>query len=81
MQVRLSNPLGLPQIAADDTSSDRARRKHEAIAAEIFGRNRRSSAPGAAATSTRKTGPAPSLASRIGGGIAKVLQELRLLVN
>ncbi len=54
-------------------SADRARRKHEAVAAEIFGRNRRSSAPGAAvASKTRKTGPAPSLASRIGGGIAKV---------
>ncbi|PMD43652.1 hypothetical protein L207DRAFT_542824 [Hyaloscypha variabilis F] len=52
-------------------NADRARRKHEAIAAEIFGRGRRSSAPGAAAASTRKTGPAPSLASRIGGGIAK----------
>ncbi|KAH8767987.1 hypothetical protein BGZ57DRAFT_472192 [Hyaloscypha finlandica] len=55
-------------------NADRARRKHEAIAAEIFGRNRRSSAPGAAAASTRKTsqiGGAPSLASRIGGGIAK----------
>jgi hypothetical protein len=56
-----------------DKVLDRARRKNEAVAKEIFGKNRRSSAPGAAAAvSGRKPGPTPSLASRIGGGVAKV---------
>ncbi|KAI9823127.1 MAG: hypothetical protein M1819_001510 [Sarea resinae] len=59
--------------------ADRQRRKNEALANEIFGKNRRSSAPGGGALGGRKavTGP-PSLASRIssgkpanGGGIAK----------
>jgi hypothetical protein len=72
MQVRNSEPSHLSQIIVADIFSDRARRKNEAVAKEIFGKNRRSGAPGAAAVTSRKTGPAPSLASRIGGGVAKV---------
>ncbi len=73
MQVSNSMLLHLPWTIAAYVSIDRARRKNEAIAKEIFNKNRRSSAPGAAGVSSRKTGPAPSLASRIGGGITKVL--------
>ena len=53
-------------------NADRQRRKNEALAKEIFGKDRRSSAPGAGAgVANRKPGTGPSLASRI--GIAKVL--------
>lgn len=49
--------------------ADRQRRKNEALAEEIFTKNRRSSAPGSGITN-RKPGTGPSLASRI--GISKV---------
>ena len=49
--------------------ADRKRRKNEALAQEIFSKNRRSSAPGAG-IANRKPGAGPSLASRI--GVAKV---------
>jgi hypothetical protein len=47
---------------------DRKRREHEALAKEIFGKNRRSSDEGQNAN--RRTAQMPSLASRT--GIAKV---------
>ncbi|KUJ19942.1 uncharacterized protein LY89DRAFT_682770 [Mollisia scopiformis] len=52
-------------------SADRQRRKNESLAQEIFGKNRRASAPGAGKIKA-KSGPVPSLASRIGvAGITK----------
>lgn len=60
--------------AADDfnamINADRQRRKNEALAQEIFGKGRRSSAPGVG-NANRKPGTGPSLASRIGNGITK----------
>ncbi|KAL9622309.1 MAG: hypothetical protein Q9160_003320 [Pyrenula sp. 1 TL-2023] len=50
--------------------ADRERRKNEALASEIFGAGRRSSAPGVP-NGPRKATQTPSLASRIGGGISK----------
>jgi hypothetical protein len=51
--------------------ADRQRRKNAALAQEIFGKNRRMSAPGAGIAKA-KTGSVPSLASRIGvAGITK----------
>lgn len=56
-----------------DNFIDRQRRKNVNLAQEIFGKNRRSSAPGAGNVSRVKSGPVPSLASRIGAaGITKV---------
>ncbi|CAG8959436.1 hypothetical protein HYFRA_00001334 [Hymenoscyphus fraxineus] len=50
-----------------DTSIDRQRRKNEALAAEVFGKGRRASAPGAGMISRKPAGnTVPSLASRIG---------------
>lgn len=55
-----------------DSSPDRQRRKNAALAQEIFGKNRRQSAPGAGVAKA-KSGAVPSLASRIGAaGITKV---------
>jgi hypothetical protein len=52
---------------------DRQRRKNENLAQEIFGKNRRSSAPGAGMNSRKPSAVVPSLASRIGSpGITKV---------
>lgn len=45
---------------------DRERKKNEALAAKVFGKGRRNSAPGGAASGSRKAGGAPSLASRVG---------------
>jgi hypothetical protein len=45
--------------------TDRQRRKNEALAQQIFSKNRRASAPGAGIAS-RKPGAGPSLASRVG---------------
>ncbi|RFU35850.1 hypothetical protein B7463_g499, partial [Scytalidium lignicola] len=50
-------------------NADRQRRKNEALAQEIFGKGRRSSASGAGMLNNRKPGAGPSLASRV--GIAK----------
>lgn len=62
------------QLRADFESLqqiDRQRRKNEALAQQIFGKNRRASAPGAG--NKAKSGSVPSLASRIGvAGISKV---------
>ncbi|RDW70083.1 hypothetical protein BP5796_08480 [Coleophoma crateriformis] len=59
-----------PGKSADDFNAiinqDRQRRKNEALAQEIFGKGRRSSAPGAGMINNRKPGTGPSLASRIG---------------
>ncbi|KAF4632126.1 hypothetical protein G7Y89_g6002 [Cudoniella acicularis] len=46
-------------------NADRQRRKHQALAQEIFSKGRRSSAPGAG-IANRKQSAVPSLASRIG---------------
>lgn len=55
-----------------DHSIDRQRRKNAALAQEIFGKNRRKSAPGAGVAKA-KPSTVPSLASRIGvAGIIKV---------
>lgn len=51
-------------IDADLTLSDRQRRKNEALAKQIFGKGRRSSAPGAGAPA-KKHGTGLSLADRI----------------
>ncbi|MCJ1339158.1 hypothetical protein MMC09_004447 [Bachmanniomyces sp. S44760] len=48
----------------DIIKADRERRKHEALAKEIFGKSRRASTP--ASAGTRKPGSGPSLASRVG---------------
>jgi hypothetical protein len=56
---------------------DREKRKNQTLAKEIFGRNRRQSAPTAGAS--RKPGSGPSLASRVGvakASIPKVSPEL-----
>lgn len=45
---------------------DRQKRKNEALANEILGKNRRASAPGAGVVSKKQTAAAGSLASRIG---------------
>jgi hypothetical protein len=63
---RCNLTAGLPTA---NTSIDRQRRKHESLAQEIFGKNRRASAPGGG-LNNRKPGSGPSLASRV--GIAKV---------
>lgn len=47
-------------------TTDRERKKNEALAAKVFGKGRRNSAPGAAASGNKKAGPGPSLASRVG---------------
>lgn len=53
-------------------AADRQRRKNENLAQEIFGKNRRSSAPGAALNNRKSATAVPSLASRIGSpGITK----------
>jgi hypothetical protein len=53
--------------------TDRLRRKNEAIAQDVFGKNRRSSAPGAGMNNRKSAAAVPSLASRIGtGGVTKV---------
>lgn len=58
-------------ILTADNIIDRQRRKNESLAQQIFGKNRRASAPGAGIKA--KSGPVPSLASRIGvAGITKV---------
>jgi hypothetical protein len=57
------------KITASNVLVDRQRRKNEALAQEIFSKNRRSSAPGAG-LNNRKPGTGPSLASRV--GVAKV---------
>jgi hypothetical protein len=57
------------KITASNVLVERQRRKNEALAQEIFSKNRRSSAPGAG-LNNRKPGTGPSLASRV--GIAKV---------
>lgn len=58
-------------LLAANTPADRQRRKNEALAKEVFGKGRRSSAPGAGAgMGSRKPNAVPSLASRI--GVAKV---------
>ncbi|KAI9886903.1 MAG: hypothetical protein M1823_001272 [Watsoniomyces obsoletus] len=44
----------------------RERKKHEALANEIFGRGRRASAPGGVGAGKRKATSTPSLASRVG---------------
>lgn len=45
----------------------RERKKNEALAAKVFGKGRRNSAPGAVASGGRgKPGPGQSLASRVG---------------
>lgn len=68
-----------------DSVADRQRRKNENLAKEIFGKNRRASAPaGLNKRNNNKPGAAPSLASRIGvigAGVAKVclVTELRSL--
>jgi hypothetical protein len=54
--------------------SDRQKRKNEALANEILGKNRRASAPGAGVVSKKQTAASGSLASRI--GIAKVRKLL-----
>jgi len=48
-------------------AADRQRRKNEALAQQIFGKNRRASTP---SNGVRKPGTGPSLASRV--GITKV---------
>lgn len=56
------------QVAVDFNAmitADRQRRKNQALATEVFGKKRRSSAPGAG-TNIRKPGMGPSLASRVG---------------
>ncbi|TVY55998.1 putative RNA-binding protein [Lachnellula cervina] len=54
-------------LLAANTPADRQRRKNEALAKEVFGKGRRSSAPGAGAgMGSRKPNAVPSLASRIG---------------
>jgi hypothetical protein len=59
----------LPVYESDITCLiDRQRREHEALAEEIFGKNRRSAETGKSAN--KRTGQTPSLASRT--GIAKV---------
>jgi hypothetical protein len=62
--------------AVTNPITDRQRRKNEALAEEIFSKNRRSSAPGSG-INNRKPGSGPSLASRI--GISKVGQLLLLV--
>ncbi|KAK2628554.1 hypothetical protein QTJ16_001657 [Diplocarpon rosae] len=58
-------------------NADRTRRKNEILAKEIFGKNRRASAPGGGMnkrSNNNKSGAVPSLASRIGvfgSGVAK----------
>ncbi|KAI9049193.1 hypothetical protein LZ554_007040 [Drepanopeziza brunnea f. sp. 'monogermtubi'] len=47
-------------------NADRERRKNETLAKEIFGRNRRASAPSGSYKRNTKPGAVPSLASRIG---------------
>ena len=56
------------QIIDGKRFTDRQRRGHEALAQEIFGKDRRSSETGK--ISSKRTGQTPSLASRT--GIAKV---------
>lgn len=63
-------------------AEDRQRRKNEALAQQIFGKNRRASTP---SDGVRKAGTGPSLASRV--GIVKVrqvscrfLRKIRLMV-
>jgi hypothetical protein len=58
-----------PFMSLTRLSTDRQRRKNEALAEEIFGRGRRASGP-AAGSGPRKPGTGPSLASRV--GISKV---------
>jgi len=64
----------MPKVAADFDKiihAGRERKRHEALASEIFSRHRRQSAP----ASTLKPGTGPSLASRVG---VKKVRELRL---
>lgn len=61
-------PTQNKKVAADFNNmikADREKRKNETLAKEIFGRNRRQSAP-AAGPAARKAGTGPSLASRVG---------------
>lgn len=52
---------------ADFIKTDRERKKNEALAQKVFGKGRRNSAPGAAASGgNRRAGAGPSLASRVG---------------
>ena len=51
--------------------TDRQRRRNEALANEIMGKDRRASTPGAGANRRAMTGPGASLASRV--GVTKVL--------
>lgn len=68
-----SEPCVPAQQSITDTFADRQRRKNENLAQEIFGKNRRSSAPGAALNNRKSAAAVPSLASRIGSpGITKV---------
>ena len=62
--------IGTLQAQTADVTcrADRQRREHEALAQEIFGKNRRSSETGKNAN--KRTAGTPSLASRT--GIAKV---------
>ena len=60
---KLSNPSRAVILRA----RDRQRRKNEALAQQIFGKDRRASTP---SNGVRKPGTGPSLASRV--GIAKV---------
>lgn len=67
-----SKHFKLVQQSIADTFADRQRRKNENLAQEIFGKNRRSSAPGAALNNRKSATAVPSLASRIGSpGITK----------
>lgn len=61
---------------ATHTVLDRERKKNEALAAKVFGKGRRNSAPGAAASVNRRGGGGQSLASRV--GIQKVYFNLEL---
>ncbi|KAI9844784.1 MAG: hypothetical protein M1838_002040 [Thelocarpon superellum] len=59
-------PPAQPVVSFDEIiKADRQRRKHEALASEIFGKGRRASAPGSG-VGKRKVAALPTLASRVG---------------
>jgi hypothetical protein len=63
----------MKKFAITNKLTDRQRRKNETLAQEIFGKNRRASAPGAGTNIRKSASAAPSLASRIGtAGVTKV---------
>ena len=64
--IQAGKPFNLSKATTLRTT-DRQRRKNEALAQQIFGKNRKASTP---SIGVRKPGTGPSLASRV--GIAKV---------